>query len=815
MTGDWSLVYEDYDPAQQGLREALCTLGNGHFATRGAAPEASADDAHYPGTYLAGGYNRRVTHIAGRDVENEDLVNLPNWLPLTFRVDDGPWHRLDDVELLAYHQALELREGLLTRELRFRDAAGRITRWYERRLVSMSDCHVAALSVEITPEDWSGRLTVQSALNGNVTNDGVERYRELEGQHVEVLATDNIADDAVLLHARTNQSRIEVAQAMRTHLYRDGTIPEFDRTPVAEGGWIGHELSLDVGHGETIRIDKAITLYSSREPAISEARLAACEKIAEIADFDALLADHRRAWDDLWGEFDVSVETDVPDTLLKVRLHEFHVLQTTSLHTIKYDVGAPARGWHGEAYRGHIFWDELFVFPFLSLRVPEVARALLLYRYRRLPAARRAARQAGLAGAMFPWQSGSDGREESQRVHLNPESGRWIPDHSHRQRHINAAIAYNVWHYCQVTDDHEFLYFYGTEMFVEIARFWASIATYDKATGRYSIRGVMGPDEYHTSYPDVDPDEHPGLDDNAYTNVMAAWCLIRALDALALLPGNSRRALSEALGLEQHEEEQWERISRRLHVPFHDGGIISQFAGYEALEEFDWERYRRKYDDIRRLDRILEAEGDSPNRYKVSKQADVLMLFYLFSADELHMLFEHLGYTLDHTTIPRTVLYYLDRTAHGSTLSAVAHAWVLSRTDRSRSWDCFQEALDSDIRDAQGGTTPEGIHFGAMGGTLDLLHRCYLGLETRGNTLHLDPLLPEQLRYLEVRLRYRRHQLYIRVDHEHVTITSLPLVAPPIMIAYRGRTRAMSPGLTFTFPLVDRERETMVDARRR
>ncbi|MDZ7749230.1 MAG: hypothetical protein U5K43_10680 [Halofilum sp. (in: g-proteobacteria)] len=199
MTAHWSLVYEGYDAPGQGLREALCTLGNGHFATRGAAPEAAADAVHYPGTYLAGGYNRRVTRIAGRDVENEDLVNLPNWLPLTFRVADDPWYRLDTVELLDYRQELDLAGGILSRELRLRDAAGRTTRWRERRLVSMADCHVAGLAVEITPEDWSGRLTVQSALDGNVTNAGVERYRDLDGRHLEVLATDTVAEDTMLL----------------------------------------------------------------------------------------------------------------------------------------------------------------------------------------------------------------------------------------------------------------------------------------------------------------------------------------------------------------------------------------------------------------------------------------------------------------------------------------------------------------------------------------------------------------------------------------------------------------------------------------
>jgi hypothetical protein len=126
----------------------------------------------------------------------------------------------------------------------------------------------------------------------------------------------------------------------------------------------------------------------------------------------------------------------------------------------------PARGWHGEAYRGHIFWDELFVFPILNFRFHEITRSLLLYRYRRLPEARINARQAGYLGTLFPWQSGSSGREESQKIHLNPDSKRWIPDDTHLQYHVNSAIAYNFYQYFQVTGDLEFLAFFGAVIFI-------------------------------------------------------------------------------------------------------------------------------------------------------------------------------------------------------------------------------------------------------------------------------------------------------------------------------------------------------------
>jgi alpha,alpha-trehalase len=546
-----------------------------------------------------------------------------------------------------------------------------------------------------------------------------------------------------------------------------------------------------------------VALYTSHDFAISEPGVAALAKLTEAPAFEELLAEQTRAWRHLWQECDIRIESSRASAIaMKLRLHIFHLLQTVSYHTIDLDVGVPARGWHGEAYRGHIFWDELFIFPFLILRIPILSRALLLYRYRRLPAARHAAREAGYGGAMFPWQSGSTGREESQLVHLNPRSGRWVPDVSHRQRHINAAIAHNVWRYYEATGDYDFLYFHGAELLAEIARFFASIAAYDEASERYDIRGVMGPDEFHTANPDADHVDGGGLDNNAYTNVMAAWTLVLALDVLDLLPEERRAKLCETIGLSLEELERWDHISRRLKIPFHGGGIISQFEGYERLLELDWRAARERHGDIQRLDRLLEAEGDTPNRYKVSKQADVLMLFYLFTADELSRLFERLGYPFEHETIPRNVDYYLERTSHGSTLSLVVHSWVLARAQRPRSFEMFCQALDSDIADVQGGTTPEGIHLGAMAGTVDFVQRCYTGIEASAHVLHFDPRLPEHLERLSMRLRYRRQILDVEVDHERLKVSSRRFTAAPVTIAYRGHVREISPGESYSFRLI-------------
>ncbi|WP_031507079.1 glycoside hydrolase family 65 protein [Streptomyces megasporus] len=792
----WVWGYEGYDPTEERLREALCTLGNGYFATRGAAPETDAGEVHYPGTYVAGCYNRLASTVGDREVENEDMVNLPNWLPLRFRITDGPgprpedgpgppWWTPDGDGLLEYRQELDLRQGVLNRAILLEDARGRRLRVEQSRLVHMGEPHLAALRTTFTAEGWSGTIEVESAVDGGVVNAGVARYRALNGRHLTGHRAGTADPDTLWLHCQTTTSEICVAVAARTRL-ADGEPETVRDDPTAPRP--ARRLTLAVRSGEPVTVEKVAALHTSHDLAISDPLQAALEDIEHAPGFPGLLETHRAAWGELWRHADLEVPGKAGHIL---RVHLFHVLQTLSPHTADLDVGVPARGLHGEAYRGHVFWDELFVLPYLNIHFPEVSRALLSYRYRRLPEAVRTAEAHGYAGAMYPWQSGSDGREETQTLHLNPRSGRWLPDHSRLQHHVGSAIAYNVWQYWQAAGDTDFLHSRGAEMLLRIAQFWASAARYDPDHERYRILGVVGPDEYHEAYPDTD---RPGLDDNAYTNVTAAWTIARALDLLKELPEPRGRELREELGLDGETVERWEDVSRRLRVPFHNG-VISQFDGYGDLAELDWEGYREKYGDIRRLDRILEAEGDTVNRYQASKQADALMLGYLFSPSELARLFRRLGHTLDDDLWHRTVDYYLHRTSHGSTLSSLVHGWVLARVRRPEAWTYVQEALISDVADIQGGTTPEGIHLGAMAGTLDLVQRGLTGLETREDALWLDPAPIPELSEFGFTLRYRHHWgVRVRMRSEELSI-GLPVSAEaPVRLVLPDRTVTIEPG---------------------
>ncbi|MFW6203136.1 MAG: glycoside hydrolase family 65 protein, partial [Marinilabilia sp.] len=555
----WKVSYEDFVPDHEPLREALCALGNGYFVTRGATEESKAGGCHYPGTYLAGGYNRAKSEVSGRIIENEDLVNWPNWLCLSFRQEGGKWFTLDDVDILKFRQELDLYQGLLSRHLKFRDDAGRETTLITRRFVNMNNPHFAGIEWTLIPENWSGKIHVRSALDGTVINDGVPRYRALTSTHLQPLEMGQFDEESIYLRIQTNQSKIRMVQAARTRAFNpSGESVPIEREVFKKPGYIAHLFELECKEKEPVRLEKIVSVFTSRDRAITEPVLEAKNALWDAGNFSEMLSSHAHAWIELWYRCDIDLK-DGDNTQMILRLHIFHILQTASINSIGYDVGIPARGWHGEAYRGHIFWDELFVFPFLNFQLPELARSLLMYRYHRLPAARRAARNAGYKGAMYPWQSGSNGREESQVVHLNPKSGEWDPDNTYLQRHVSLAIAYNIYQYFEATRDIEFLMAYGAEMMFEIARFWSSLAMYNPDRGKYEIRGVVGPDEFHTEYPGA---KEPGLNNNAYTNVMVVWLLRTALDFMDLLSDTRKKELFTDLGLNDEEVARWEYICR-------------------------------------------------------------------------------------------------------------------------------------------------------------------------------------------------------------------------------------------------------------
>ncbi len=799
----WSLSYHDYSRENEGTREALCTVGNGYFGTRGVLEESEANDTNYPGTYIAGIYNRLESEVAGRTVVNEDFVNCPNWLSITFKIGTSPpklggsegglgngeWLDLNEAEIINFTRRLDFRNGVLHRKVVVRDAAGRETSIESSRLASMAQPHLAALRYTITPLSYSERITIRSGLNGRVINAGVERYRRLSSKHLEPIA-EGAKDKISYIVVQTNQSRIQIAEAAKLLVSANHERVDPEVTHEKTPGAVYSTFELEAKKGSPICVDKVVAIYTSIDKDIENPLEAAQKALQNINSFDEVQQASAVAWADIWEKIDIQITGDRRAQKL-LRFNQYHCMITASPHNANLDVGIPARGLHGEAYRGHIFWDELFILPFYSLHFPDTVRAVLLYRYRRLDRAREYAKEHGYEGAMFPWQSGSDGREETPMLHLNPMSGEWGPDHSSLQRHVSLAVVHNIWQYVWISDDIEFLETYGAEMFLEICRFWASKASYNEKTGRYEIDKVMGPDEYHEKYPDS---EAGGLKDNSYTNIMVAWAFNRAFEILDSLNERAREKLVETINLTEDELRRWRDISKKIHIPLSADGILEQFDGYFELKELDWEGYRDRYEDVGRMDRILKAEGKSPDEYKVSKQADALMTVYNLDSGEVAELLDEAGYFVHDDFLRRNFDYYLKRTSHGSTLSKMVHSYLANLVgDRGLGWQMYVEALQSDYADIQGGTTKEGIHTGVMAGAAALALKSYAGLNVNGEQVEIAPCLPAAWREVRFNIGFRGDRYYFVVTPESVEVKVDSARQETVDVFVRGRKMTLAP----------------------
>ena len=760
----WKVTYEGYSPGKDEYSvESLLTVGNGYLGIRGTTPEMAISDATYPATYLASLYNTAYSKVGEQIITNEDFVNAPNVQKMTVCVDGESFDFSND-QLQSITRELNLKTGLFQSWVTIELGENKQIALHTKRFVSMADVHDTYVAYTITPLNFSGNITLLAEIDGAVYNYNVARYRDLNRHHLDVVSYEHQETNFVLT-TRTKESHITVVQ--------QGTLrsPDVSLANLTQEKHENHfiqKVDFYAEQNHSYTFERVTTTQQYRK----EQSVPTASNDVNIAypSFEVAYQASQQAWEKLWKWAAIVVEGDLMSQKL-LNLHTYHLLASASPNgNQQLDASVTARGLHGEAYRGHIFWDELFILPFYLAHFPETAKQLLLYRYHRLPQAKRNAQEAGYKGSMFPWQSGLDGTEQSQKVHLNPISGQWKEDHSRLQRHVSLAVAYNVWQYYNQTDDADFMRTYGLEMLLEIAHFWQSAAVYNAETKRYSIPGVMGPDEFHESYPGA---EQGGLTDNAYTNMMVVWLFETIQTLQASFEATTFQALLQKIEAPKDFLAQLDQMKHRLHLEINSDGVISQFAGYFDLKELDWDDYRQKYGNIYRMDRILNAEGKSADDYKVAKQADTLMIFYNFAKNQVDQILTDLEYTLPEDYVKKNLDYYLKRTSHGSTLSRIVHSQLASMVEQEDfAWQLFKEALASDYRDIQGGTTAEGIHAGVMAATLWIPLSTFAGLDLRQNRVLFQPKLPAHWQQIQFSFTWKQIDFSVIVTKQDLTITA-------------------------------------------
>lgn len=729
----WNLDYFGYTPGiQEYSVESLLTIGNGFMGLRGTIPEMTLSKDHYPATYIAGLYNEETSAVAGQLVENEDFVNAPNNQYICIQVaETDEWLTLEQATLHYLHRNLNLKTGLFTAHMIIEDAHQHQLKITAYKIVNMAKMNNYSIKYSIKPLNFSGTIMIKTTTDGSVYNFNVARYRNLTAKHFHVTQLHG-EKNKTMIEVQTNQSKINVQQTASI----TGDFFAADTVKNAIGKeTIEQTITFYAEKNNTYTFEKQVQVKAS----ITEANWENPSPLA--TSFDTEFAESKTAWEVLWKKSDIQLTGDLMSQKL-LRMHTYHLFVAASPFSNNVlDVSVTARGLHGEAYRGHIFWDEIFILPFYILHFPETAKQLLMYRYNRLGKAKENARESNYDGAMYPWQSGLDGSEDTQKLHLNPLNGEWGEDHSILQRHVSLAIAYNIWLYWNNSGDDQFIKTYGAEMLLEIANFWRSAATFDERTKRYSIDKVMGPDEFHEGYPNS---TESGLKNNAYTNLMVVWLFEELESILSLLNTQEQAELFNKTEITHENLEKMKDIRQHLSIETNEDGIIAQYEGYFDLKEIDWKQAKETYGNISRMDRILKAEGRSPDDYKVSKQADTLMLFYNLTKEKIEASLKGLGYNLPVDYLEKNLLYYLNRTSHGSTLSRIVHAQLAEEVAFHKlSWELYQEALYSDYQDIQGGTTAEGIHTGVMAATIYVTLTTYAGINIKKKHLTIQPNLPK------------------------------------------------------------------------
>lgn len=766
---DYSTWHLDYYGIDHGKRqygqESMQTIGNGFFGLRGTYLEAKANDDNYPATYVAGVFNQLGTPINGRNVINEDLVNLPNAQYITFSIDGGERFQINEQNIVEANRSLDLKTGLLTITMLVQLNDNKELKITEKKLADLKNYHDYYLQYVIEPLNFNGKITIYTQTDGTVVNSNVERYRNLANKHLVVDKIEN-SDTASTLLAHTNQSDVQIA--IKTEL-NYSTINNTQYKTNNQAEIAEQQVSFHVSAGETYHFEKYVGLFTSLETKTNVAQIA--QEHEFLPDFAVAETQAIQNWRNIWHHEDIFVNGDITAQKL-LRLNSYSMTCAAQINANKnLDASVGSRGLTGEGYRGHIFWDELFDMDYYALHSPELVKSLLMYRYNRLGAAIDYAADDNHDGAMFPWQSGMYGDEQSQLVHLNPITNKWDPDNSRKQRHVSLAIAYNVLNYFNLTHDETFMRQYGYEMLLDISKFWIDMTTLNKDSGKYSIYDVMGPDEFHEGYPQS---KTSGLKNNAYTNIMVSWLFKQINDLITNENSDIMEDIFQKTNFTTVDLQKINDIRHNLKLDF-KGDILGQFEGYFNLKELDFAKYRQQYDNISRMDRILKAHNDSPDNYQVAKQADTLMALYNLTDNDFFDIMDDLGYPIANREkfIDDNVKYYIARTTHGSTLSRIVYAMLLLKVDDTdEAWKLFYEALTSDYYDIQGGTTAEGIHLGVMGATINVVTTFFAGIDYRGDILEINPHMPKQWNEIAFNIDFKGVNYSFQVTADGVTITT-------------------------------------------
>ncbi len=746
---NWQVQEERFEESRQHHKETIFTLGNGYLATRGTF------DERYPG-------DRQATLVHGMwadiPISFTQLANAPDWTGLEIWIN-GLRFAMNKGEVRVYQRYLDLRTGVLYRSLEWSPDEGEtwVMLTFER-FASLADQHVLVVQATITPLTGQVDIRVRSTLDSHVNNEGYLHW-QTHYQH----STPHQAD--LVVQTKHTEKKL----ALSTRLIVSGG--ETQKTFSDARGCPGIEARVsEQPQDQALIVQKFVGIATSRD--LDTPLTMAQDKAfgASKTGYEAVRFANQKAWADFWKISDVRIVGD-HEAQLAVRHALFQLRIAAPTHDERVSIGAKTLS--GFGYKGHVFWDtEIFILPFFTLTQPEISQNMLMYRYHTLDGARRKASENGYGGAQFSWESAETGDEVTPKfVPDFYDPGKlvriWTGD---IEVHISSDVAYALHQYWQMTGDDDFWINIGIPIVLETAIFWGDRAepeqvqseTEGEVEERFSIRDIIGPDEYH---------EH--VDNNPFTNRMAQWHLDLALNSLEWLRENTPEKLAELvakLDITYERRGHWANVRDKL-VILQDleSGLFEQFEGFFELEDLDWSEYTGR---TKSMQELLTIEG--ANQSQVIKQADIIMLLCLlrneFSKETWQVNWDYYNPRTDHS--------------YGSSLGPAMQAWAACEMgEPDMAYEHFMRAARADLFDVRGNAN-DGIHAASAGGLWQAITFGFAGLNFVDGQPTINPRLPSHWERITFKIKYHG-QIYMIDIHpdkfsiqpessEHVSGASTP-----------------------------------------
>jgi alpha,alpha-trehalose phosphorylase len=766
----WALVETSYRPDDLGLTETLFAVGNGYLGMRGNPEEGRPSWDH--GTFVNGFHEtwpiRHAEAAFGFARTGQTIVNVPDTKILKLYVEDEPL-TFGTADLEQYERRLDFRDGVLRRRLVWRTPSGKRVRIDSTRMVSMSQRHLALMTLEIEMLTGDAPIVISSQILNR--QDGLDEYRMPHpttgildprkaatfGDRVLVPRLNYATGERLALGYQCAHSGMTIAVAA-DHLM--ATTDECEVVSRSDDDQAKLVFRVDATAGTTTRLTKTVSYHTSRGVPVRELS-DRCDRTLDRAarhGFNHYVEDQRQWYADFWAGTDVELGGESADQRAVQQAIRFNLFTLAQASGRIDGLGVPAKGVTGSGYEGHYFWDtEAYVIPFLTYTQPEVARNAVHFRSVLLPAARERAREMAQSGAMFPWRT------------INGEEASAYYAAGSAQVHIDADIAYALVKYVRATGDEGFLIREGIDILVETARMWADLGFWrSNGEASFHIHGVTGPDEYTTV-----------VNNNLFTNVMARFNLEQAaasVDRIREAYPDDFVRVAARLRLVDAEVEEWRACAAGMSIPFDEGlGIHPQDDYFLDREVWDLSKTPRE---LRPL--MLHYHPLVIYRFQVLKQADVVLALFLqgdrFSLEEKRADFE----------------YYDPITTGDSTLSAVVQSVIAAEVGyHEAALHYFHESLYVDLIDLHSNTV-DGLHVASSGGVWSTLVSGFGGMRDHGGALSFDPRLPESWPSLSFRMCWQGTRL--RVALEQSRITFVVEGEADVSLSVRGTAYVASPG---------------------